>query len=58
MRISLVPDIPDELVARRVKDLVQGHGEFHDAQTGAQMSAGYRNNIDEFLPQLVRKLVQ
>ncbi|EKE16586.1 MAG: hypothetical protein ACD_10C00906G0002 [uncultured bacterium] len=48
MRIALVADIPDDLVARGVEDGVQGDGEFDDAQTGTQMAAGDRHRRDGF----------
>ena len=44
VRIGLVADIPDDNVARRIKDVVQGDSELDYAKTSAKMSArlGYR----------------
>ena len=58
VRIGLMPDIPDQLVARGVEHAVQRNGQFHDAQPRAEMSAGHRNDIDGFLAQLVGQVLQ
>ena len=58
VRIALVPDVPNDLVARRVKDGMQRHGQFHHAQTRAQMAAGHRNRADGFGAQFIGQLAQ
>ena len=44
--VALVADVPDDFVARRVKDRVQGDGQFNHAKTCAQVAAcnGYGRN--------------
>ena len=37
--ISLVGDIPDNLILRQVKDIVECNRQFDSAQTGGQMPA-------------------
>ena len=53
VRIGLVPDVPDDAVARRIENLMQGQGEFDDAEPGAQMPASNRNGADRFGAQLI-----
>ena len=48
--------IPDQPVARRVEDVVQGDRQFDDAQAGAKMASGHRNCADRFAPQFVSNL--
>ena len=38
VRIRLMGDIEDELVRRRVEDVMQGHGQLHGAEAGAEVS--------------------
>ena len=56
MRVGLVADVPDQAVARRVEDVVDRGGEFHDAEAGAEVAAGHRNGVDGFLAEFVRNL--
>src|SRR5712675_1295397 len=49
-------DVPDQTVARRIEDVVNGGGQFDDTEAGAEMSAGYRYGIDGLLAQFVRDL--
>ena len=35
VRVGLVPDVPDQSVARRIEYAMQGNGELHHAQSGA-----------------------
>ena len=58
VRIGLVADIPDQRVARRVEEMVQGDGELDDAEPGAEMPAGDGDRVDRLGPQLVRELLQ
>ena len=39
VRIGLVADVPDQPVARRVEDVMDGGGELDDAEPGAKMAA-------------------
>ena len=36
--VGLVPDIPDELIIRSVKNIVQCDGQFDDTQTRSEMA--------------------
>ena len=56
VRIGLMADVPDQAVARGVEDVMQGGGQFDDAEAGAEMAAGDRDRIDGFLTQLVGDL--
>ena len=58
VRIGLVADVPDQPVARRVEDVMQGDGQFDDAEPGAEMAAGLRHRIDQIGPQLVGDLAK
>ena len=58
VRITLVADVEDQPVVRRVEDLVDGDGQFDDAEAGAQMSAGARYRIDHLVAQFGGQLRQ
>ena len=51
MRIALVTHIKDQAVFRRVIYTVQRNGQFHRAEIGSKMSAGFRYIMDQFFPQ-------
>ena len=53
VRIALVPDIPDDLVVRRLEHMMQRRGQLDHAQTGTEMSAGDRHRVDRLGTQLV-----
>src|ERR1700761_1088357 len=56
VRVGLMPDVPDQPIARRIEHVVQGGGQFDDTEAGAEMPARHRNCIDGFLTQLVGDL--
>ena len=58
VRISLVADVPDQLVIGRVKNVVKGHREFDDAEARAEMTAGDGDRVDRFSAQLIGNLLQ
>src|SRR5580765_8058764 len=58
VRICLMPDVPDELVRRRVEDIVERYGKFDYTQAGTKMSACDRDGINSFLAQFVSNLPQ
>ena len=58
VRIALVTDVEDQLVVRRIEDVVDGDRQFDDAQPRAKMSAGHRDGVDRFVAQFVGKLAQ
>src|SRR5436190_5313231 len=53
-----MPDIPDQPVMRRIKDVMQADGQLDDAEPGAEMPARDRYRVDQFGAQLVRDLAQ
>ena len=56
MSSSLVPDIPDETVARGVEDIVQRHGELHDAKGAGEVPGIAGHLFYDVLPQLAAHL--
>src|SRR6185437_12460451 len=58
VRIRLVPDIPNQLVIGCVEDVVKGDGQFDDAQSGPEMSAGQCNRADRLIAQFVCNLLE
>ena len=58
VRIGLMADVPDQLVARRVEDVVQRHRQLDHAQPGAEMTAGDRHRRNRLLTQLVGQLLE
>ncbi len=58
MRIGLMADVPDQSIARRVEDIVQGDREFDDAESGPEMAAGDRYRGDRLGAQFVRERAQ
>jgi hypothetical protein len=53
VRIGLMPDVPDQPVARGLEDMVQRHGEFDDPEPGPQMPARIRHGRDGLAPKFV-----
>ena len=51
--ISLVADIPHDLVAWRVKQVMKRDGQLHRAQAGGQMAADLRDHGDHVIAQLL-----
>jgi len=58
VRITLMANIEDQPVIGRIEHLVNGDGQFDDAQAGAEMAAGARHRIDHFGPELGGQLRQ
>ena len=58
VRIALMRDVPDQLVARRVEHGVQRNGQFHHAETRAQVTARLADRTDRLSTQLVSKTAQ
>lgn len=54
--IGLMADIEDQFVVRGVKHVMDRSGQFHDAQTRAQMPAGATHSADHFIAQFVGQL--
>ena len=58
VRVGLVPHIPNNAVFRCIEHIVQSHREFHRAQVGAQVSAGFGDVIEHALAHFVCHTVQ
>src|SRR5579883_1337475 len=56
VRISLMSDIPNEPVVRRVKYIMQRDRKFHDAEPRSEMPACDRDGIDGLGAQLICEL--
>jgi hypothetical protein len=56
MDISLVADIKDQFIFRRVKNVVQCDGQLDHPKVWPKMTACLRKNRDEFLSDLLREL--
>jgi len=54
VRISLVANIPDDLVARSIKYRVESHRKLDNSQARANVPAGARADLDETRPHLLR----
>jgi hypothetical protein len=55
VRIALVPDVPDQLVAWRVEHGVQSDRQLDHAQPGADVATGPGAHVDESRTDLVRQ---
>ena len=53
VRIDLVPGVPDQPVATKVIDQVQGDGEFHDAEVAGEMGGAVRHDRAQHLADFV-----
>ncbi len=58
VRVGLVPNVPDNSIVGRVKDMMKSNRQFNNAQTGTQMTAGDGHRVDGLRPQFVGKLDQ
>ena len=58
VRIHLVADIPNDLVVRRIEQVMQSHRQFDNPKAGTEMPTRYRDGIDGFRPQFVRDLLK
>src|SRR5688572_7154598 len=54
--ISLVSNVPDQLVFRSIKDIVQRDRKLNGTETGSQMPARLRDGVDHEAAQLICKL--
>lgn len=51
-------DIPDELIERRVIDIMQRHGQLYRAKPGGEMAAGAAYAVEQVATQLIAQLRQ
>ena len=48
--VSLMTDIPDHLVIRKIKNTVQCNSQFHNTQIGCKMAAGLADLVNQKIP--------
>ena len=58
VRVGLVADVPEDLVARRVEQAVQRDGELAGAEVGAEVPADLADRVDDQLADLLRHLLE
>ena len=58
VRVGLVADVPEDLVARRVEQAVQGDGQLAGAEVGAEVAADLTDRVDDVGAHLLRDLLQ
>ncbi len=58
MRVGLVADVPEDLVARRFEQAVEGDGELAGAEVGAEVAADLPDRVDDVGAHLLRDLLQ
>jgi len=51
--IGLVPNVPDDAVARRVEHVMQSDRQFDHAKSGSEMPARHGNGVDGLPPQFL-----
>ena len=56
VRIGLVADVPEDLVARRVEQAVERDGELAGAEVGAEVAADLADHVDDQLADLLGEL--
>ncbi len=58
VRVGLVADVPEDLVARGIEQRVQGDGELAGAEVGAEVAADLADGVDDVLPDLLSELLE
>src|SRR5438445_5108283 len=58
VRVSLMADVPDELVARRIKNVVHRHRELDRSETCSCVASDPRAGVDNELANLVGNFLQ
>ena len=58
VRVGLVADVPEDLVARRVEQAVQRDRELAGAEVGAEVAADLADRVDDQLADLLRELLE
>ena len=58
VRVGLVADVPEDLVARRVEQRVQRDGDLAGAEVGAEVAADLPHRVDQQLADLLGDLLQ
>ena len=52
MGITLMPHVPDQLVPRKIEDIMQGKGQLHDPQIGGKMPPVFGYGGNDLFPNL------
>jgi hypothetical protein len=58
VRVGLVPDVPEDLVARRVEQAVQGDRQLARAEVRAEVAADLADRVDDQLADLLRDILE
>jgi hypothetical protein len=58
VRVSLVPDVPDDLVARRVEHRVERDRQLAGAEVGGEVPSDLSDGLDDVLADLLSQLLQ
>ena len=58
VRVGLVADVPEHLVARRVEQAVERDGDLAGAEVGAEVAADLADRVDDQLAHLLGDLLQ
>ena len=58
VRVGLMPDVPEDLVARALEQAVQGYGKLAGAEVGAEVTADLADHVDDQLTGLLRHLLE
>ncbi|GBF25651.1 hypothetical protein MnTg02_00683 [bacterium MnTg02] len=56
VRISLMPNIPDQSICRRIEDFMERHRQIHDTQPCSQMTTRHGHRVYRLLAKLRGKL--
>ena len=56
VNVSLMTDVKKKVIRRCVKNPMQRNGQLHHPEVGPQMAAGFAEDADQFLPDLLRQL--
>jgi hypothetical protein len=58
VRIGLVPDVPDDFVARRLEQAVERHRKLAGAEVRSEVAADLPDRVDDQVADLLRDLLQ
>ncbi len=58
VRVGLVADVPEDLVARRVEQAVQSDGQLAGAEVGAEVAADLTDHVDDQLAHFLCDLLK
>ena len=58
MRVGLVADVPDDLVARGLEEAVDSDRDLAGAEVGAEVPADLADGVDQQVPHLLRDLLE